>query len=138
MNNRPAAFITENVDSQLLNLYVITKDWVIRVPQKGLDGVPTTILEKVPIRYVDKTGGNEQQAPVLRTYPQTNGASGNRIVKILTEPLKPGDSPGEWVDENGVAWSVAVTEIEAAREYLKNNPDVNQASRVIGSGRSFA
>lgn len=132
MPNTPAQFITQRQpDSDYgSSLYAVTADTVLRVSGNSNGRTPETFIRKRAIVYI-KDGGESGQ-PSLGAFPREGEHDGNDIVEILDGALSPDAPPPQWQAEHGVPWSVAVAEIEAAREYVKNNPGVNRASRDVG------
>jgi hypothetical protein len=132
--NQVTSFITQRGPEYGTSLYYVTNHWVIRCSgnTRG-DRTAETFIRRREIRYIDTEGESRWHAEVGR-YPREGEHDGNRIVRVL-DRISRSQEPDEWSSVNGVAWTTAVDEIDAAIDYAQRT-QYQRASRRVGA-RAF-
>lgn len=129
--NQVTNFITQRDWGYGTSLYYVTTHWVIRCSgnTRG-DRTAETFIRRRKIRYIGPHGHSHWHAAVGR-YPREGEHDGNLIVKIL-DYIERDEEPAEWRSFNGVSWTTAVDEIDAAIEYAQRT-QYERASRRVGA-----
>jgi hypothetical protein len=136
MPNVVTNFITSAGDGFGTSLYYVTANWVIRCSGNSAGGrVPETFIRKRPIVYVTAGIGSDLptvgSVPTINAFPREGAHNGNAIVAIL-DRISRSTEPAQWVSANGVAWTTAVDEIDAAIDYAQRTQR-ERASRRVGA-----
>lgn len=130
MPNQVTNFITHRGGGYGTSLYYVTDHWVIRCSGNTAGGRDAeTFIRRREIRYIDGSGDSHWHALVGR-YPREGEHDGNPIVRIL-DRIGRNNEPNEWVSHNGIAWTTAVDEIDAAIDYAERTQRP-RASRRVG------
>jgi len=129
MPNTVTNFITSAGDGFGTSLYYVTAHWVIRCSGNSAGGrVPETFIRRRAIAYI--TAGIASDLPTVGSFPREGGHDGNAIVVILAR-ISRSTEPAQWVSANGVPWTTAVDEIDAAIDYAQRTQR-ERASRRVG------
>jgi hypothetical protein len=150
MPNNRVIFITNAGGNHGSSLYMVTAHWVLRCsgnrdPDNGR--VPETFIRRRSIVYTSKVRGPgsihtrriESPDPTVGSTPEEGRHTGHPISEVVSVGANlvfPANAPATWNAVNGVAWTTAVSEVDAAAAFARDY-QYERASREVGQARFY-